>query len=162
MLGGDFNVEPSGLDVHEVLGRAGWADWSLEPTCRTANSQRSRRIDQCWLSEEMQARLCGPVLVDWFSGLCTHALQEGSFREGKPSSFVCWQVGDKGPAEQEKGFSDQEFWEAFGGSCFPWVEAVARGDVDTMWSLLEVPLPRPAKPGLSGTCDPHGGGSRRS
>ena len=53
LLGGDFNVEPSGLDVHEVLGRAGWADWSLEPTYRTANSQRSRRIDQCWLSGEM-------------------------------------------------------------------------------------------------------------
>ncbi len=85
----------------------------------------------------MQAHLCGPVFVDWLSGLCTHALQEGSLREGKPSSFVCWQVGDKGPAEQEKSFSDQEFWEAFGGSCFPLVEAVARGDVDTMWSLLE-------------------------
>ena len=80
------------------------------------------------------------ALVDWSSGLCTHALQEAFFREGKPSSFVCWQVGDKGPAEKEQGFSDQEFWTAFGGSCISWVEAVARGDVDTMWALLEAAL----------------------
>jgi len=57
---------------------------------------------------------------------------------------VVWQVGDKGPAEKEEGFSDQEFWTAFwtafGGSCISWVEAVARGDVDTMWALLAAAL----------------------
>ena len=142
LLGGDLNVEPGGLDVHEVLGRAGWVDWSSEPTCRTANSQRIRRIDQCWISGEMQTRLSGPVLVDWFSGLCTHALQEGTFREGKPSSYVCWQLGDKGPAEKEKGFSDHEFWEALGGSSSSWEEAVAQGNVDTLWNLLEETLCR--------------------
>ena len=64
LIAGDLNFEPDGLDVHAVLGRTGWADWSVEPTCRTANSHRSRRLDQCWLSEEMQARLSGSVVVD--------------------------------------------------------------------------------------------------
>ena len=68
MIGGDLNVEPGELADHEVLSRAGWVDWSLEPTSRTANSRRGRRLDQCWLSQDMQARLEG-VTVDWYSGL---------------------------------------------------------------------------------------------
>ena len=91
-----MNVVPGELAAHEVLGRAGWVDWSLEPTSRMANSHRARRIDQCWLSQDMQARLEG-VTVDWYSGLCTHALQEGTFREGEAAAFTAWQIGDKGP-----------------------------------------------------------------
>jgi hypothetical protein len=87
----------------------------------------------------MQGRLEG-VTVDWYSGLCTHALQGGIFREGEAAAYTAWQIGDKGPAEDEKPFTDQEFWQAFVGDWFPWVEAFAREDADAMWSLLESTL----------------------
>ena len=136
VLAGDWNVAPGDLAVHEVLGRAGWVDWSAEPTCKTANSHQARRIDQCWLSQDMQARVEG-VAVDWYSGLCTHALQRGTFREGEPAAFTAWQVRDKGPSKEEQPFTDLEFWSALNSRWLPWVEAVATEDVDTMWSLLE-------------------------
>ncbi len=112
---GDFNAEPAEFAVCEVLARAGWADWSLEPTCETANMRQSRRIDQVRISGEMQVRLTG-VRVDWVSGLCTHALQEGTLAEGQPSSFDSCQLGDRGPPEDEEGFTDGEFWKDFAGS----------------------------------------------
>ena len=136
VIAGDWNVAPGDLAVHEVLGRAGWVDWSAEPTCKTANSHQARRIDQCWLSQDMQARVEG-VAVDWYSGLCTHALQRGTFREGEPAAFTAWQVRDKGPSKEEQPFTDLEFWSALNSRWLPWVEAVATEDVDTMWSLLE-------------------------
>jgi endonuclease/exonuclease/phosphatase (EEP) superfamily protein YafD len=111
VIAGDWNVAPGDLAVHEVLGRAGWVDWSEEPTCKTANSHQARRIDQCWLSQDMQARVEG-VAVDWYSGLCTHALQRGTFREGEPAAFTAWQVRDKGPSKEEQPFTDLEFWSA--------------------------------------------------
>ena len=74
--------------------------------------------------------------MDWYSGLCTHALQRGTFREGEPAAFTAWQVRDKGPCKEEKPFTDLEFWSALNGRWLPWVEAVATEDVDTMWSLL--------------------------
>jgi hypothetical protein len=138
---GDFNVESAELAVFELLARAGWADWCLDPTCVTANSRQSRRIDQVWLSGEMQARLT-QTRVDWVSGLCTHALQEGVFEEGQPGSFDSWQLGDSGPEEGEPGFSDGDFWEDFAGSWDAWSAASASNDVDAMWSHLEASLCR--------------------
>ncbi len=44
------------LGALSELGRAGWADWGSEPTCITANKV-PRRIDQVWISPELQARL---------------------------------------------------------------------------------------------------------
>ena len=63
----------------------------------------------------MQAR-SAEARVDWASGLCTHALQEGTFEGGQPSSFDSWQLGDRGPPEDEEGFTDGDFWEDFAGS----------------------------------------------
>ena len=73
----------------------------------------------------MQARLEG-VAVEWYSGLCTHALQRGTFREGEPAALTVRQAGDKGPGKEEKPFTDQEFWQSFDGGWLPWVEALAR------------------------------------
>ncbi len=138
LIGGDFNVEPSELATCEVLARAGRADWSLEPTCETANSRQSRRIDQVWISGEMQARLA-EVRVDRASGPRTHALQEGTFEGGQPSSFDNWQLGDRGPPEDEEGFTDGEFWEDFASSWSAWSAASGGNEVDVMWSLLGPP-----------------------
>ena len=139
LIAGDLNVEPDGLDVHAVLGRTGWADWSVEPVCRTANSHRSRRLDQCWLSEEMQARLSGSVHVDWFSGLCTLALQEGAFREGKPSSYVSWQLGEEGPAEKGAASATRSSWKFLEAAGFLGWRPVSLGmwtPCGTSWSSL--------------------------
>ena len=46
LIGGDLNVTPGELAVQQLLARAGWADWFVEPTCITANSKEDRRIDQ--------------------------------------------------------------------------------------------------------------------
>ena len=141
LIGGDFNAVAKDLDACELLARAGWADWSLEATCTTANTRHSRRVDQVWLSGEMQARL-GEVRVEWASGLCTHALQEGTFEEGEPSSYDSWQLGDPGPPEDEQGFSDDEFWEDIAG-CWPsWLEASGSNNVEVMWELLEASVCR--------------------
>jgi hypothetical protein len=79
LVGGDFNAEQRELGALSELGREGWADWGSEPTCVTANSKWPRRIDQVWISPEMQARLQA-VELTWAAGLKTHALQQGTFR----------------------------------------------------------------------------------
>ena len=137
-IGGDFNTSVADLPVGELLARAGWADWSAEPTCKFANSHTCRRQDQVWLSTEMQVRL-GDVQVSWSSGLKTHALQTGEFQGGDPEKFQSWTLGDSGPKEQEGSFTDEEFEAIFGGRDL-WEAAAAIGDVDTLWKLLEPAL----------------------
>ncbi len=89
----------------------------------------------------MHARLI-EVRVDWASGLCTHALQEGTFQEGQPGSFDSWPLGDSGLEEDEQGFADGEFWEDLASSWLAWSVASRSGDINTMWSLLEASLCR--------------------
>jgi hypothetical protein len=86
LLGGDLSAEQHELGILSELGRAGWADWGWEPTCITANSKVPRRIDQVWVSPEMQARL-QEVELTWAPGLKTHALQHGTFRSGPAEQF---------------------------------------------------------------------------
>ncbi len=114
-LGGDFNVEVPELPICELLSRAGWAGWSVEPTCQTASSARCRRRDQVWISCEIQARLL-EVHVGWASGLKTHALQKGFFAEGEPYRFQCWTPGGSGPEDKEQGFTNEEFEDIFARS----------------------------------------------
>ncbi len=67
----------------EELGRAERADWGSGPTRVTANAKRPRRIDQVWVSLEMQAGLLN-VDPSWDIGAKTHAWQQGLFRAGPP------------------------------------------------------------------------------
>ena len=120
--------------MSELLARAGWADWSVEPTCKAANSSTLRRQDQVWLSSEMQVRL-ESVNVSWSSGLATHALQEGRFQRGDPDSFKAWVLGDSGPEETEAGFTGDEFEASLNQAS--WTAAERNGDVDGLWRLLE-------------------------
>ena len=120
------------------LRRAGWADWGSEPTCITAATIRPKRIDQAWLSPEMQARLV-EVQLSWSEGLETHAWQQGLFRGGPADQFQQWVQGDPGPAEGEECFMDVEFWALFVGVGEAWEAARLRGDVDGMWQALETP-----------------------
>jgi hypothetical protein len=129
-------VEREDNAASELFARAGWADWSEEPTCLTANSTRSRRKDQVLISSEMQTRL-QEVHVDWAVGLKTHALQQGLFRSGEPDRFMSWNLGDPGPPEEEPGFQDEEFEQLFAGSRAAWSQACSQQDVDGMWQLLE-------------------------
>ena len=124
-------TERDDIAASDLFARAGWEDWSREPTCQTRNSVKARRKDQVWISSEMQARL-QEVRVDWASGLKTHALQQGVFKSGEPDKFTAWLVGDTGPEDTEKGFSDQEFEEAFAGRRAEWEHVRAEMDVDAM------------------------------
>ncbi len=85
LIGGAINAEQKELSTVEELGRAGWAEGS-EPTCVTANTKRPRRIDQVWVSPEMQARLLN-VELSWPTGIKTHAWQQGVFKAGPPDQF---------------------------------------------------------------------------
>ena len=137
LIGGDLNAEQQELSVVQELLRAGWADWSAEATCITASTRRPRRIDQAWMSPAMQARLQEVEL-----GLKTHAWQQGALRGGTAVQFQQWAQGDPGPAEDEQGFLDVEFWALFGEGAGAWEEARLRGDVDGMWRVLEATLVR--------------------
>jgi hypothetical protein len=131
VLGGDLNAEQHELGILSELGRAGWADWGSEPTCVTANSKVPRRIDQVWVSPELQARL-EKVELTWAAGLKTHGLQQGIFRSGLADQFRQWQLEDAGPAEDEGSFTDLEFWTEFQVVASQWREASCRQDVDGM------------------------------
>jgi hypothetical protein len=135
-IGGDLNAEQQELGALSNLGRAGWADWSAEPTCITANCKTPRRIDQVWLSPEMQARWQS-VSISWVDGLKTHALQRGTFREGPADQYQQWVLGDAGPEEGEEGFTDIDFMAAFVGKAGEWNEARRNLDVTGMWAALE-------------------------
>jgi hypothetical protein len=139
LIGGDFNAEQHELGIVVVLGRAGWADWGSEATCITANTKRPRRIDQVWVSPEMQARLL-KVELSWATGLKTHAWQQGEFRSGEPDKFMKWHLGDAGPEAEEEGFTDLEFATQFVQVVAEWEAARLRGDVNCMWQVLEETL----------------------
>ena len=139
MIGGDLNAEEQELSCTSELRRAGWADWSQEATCITAGTKVPRRIDQAWISPEMQARLV-EVQLSWAMGLKTHAWQQGSFRSGPADTFPQWVPGDAGPEEDEAGFLDAEFWALFASRAQGWEQCRREGDVDGMWQLLEATL----------------------
>ncbi len=136
MIGSDFNAERHELGVFEELTRAGWADWSEEPTCITANAERRRRIDRVWLCPEMQVRLL-EVEALWSTGLKIDGLQQGIFRSGEPDKFKGWKLGDPGPEETEAGFTNEEFEQALEGSRAQWEAASVQGDVSGVLRLLD-------------------------
>ncbi len=115
MIGGDLKVERHEIGIAEELARAGWAHWGEEPTCITANTMRPRRIDQVWLSPEMQVKL-QDVELRWATGLKTHVLQQGVFHSGEPDKFQGWKLGDAGPKQDEAEFTDEEFEQTFKSS----------------------------------------------
>ena len=139
MIGGDLNAEEQELSCTSDLRRAGWADWGREATCITAATKVPRRIDQAWMSPELQARLLD-VQLSWAMGLKTHAWQQGSFRSGPADTFPQWVPGDAGPEEGEAGFSDAEFWALFAGRAAAWEQCRQQRDVDGLWQLLEATL----------------------
>jgi hypothetical protein len=139
LIGGDLNAEEQELSCTSELRRAGWADWGREATCITAGTKVPRRIDQAWLSPELQARLL-EVQHSWAMGLKTHAWQQGSFRSGPADTFPQWVPGDAGPEEGEAGFSDAEFWALFASKAAAWEHCRQQGDVDGLWQLLEATL----------------------
>ncbi len=136
LVGGDFNAEEHEVGSLMELKRAGWADWGSEATCVTAGTKRPRRIDQAWLSPELQARLQGTTL-SWAEGLKVHAWQQGCFRGGLADTFPQWVAGDDGPDEEEQGFTDEEFGRCWAGNEAAWERSVRMGSVDEMWELLE-------------------------
>ena len=89
LVGGDFHAQLQVLPVGELRLSAVCADLSVEPTCEAANPDTYRRLDQVWLSSEMQVRLID-IGVSWSSGFkpmnCSEESLEGrartSFRAG--------------------------------------------------------------------------------
>ena len=141
LMAGDFNAEQQELPVVQELLRAGWADWGSEPTCITAGTKKPRRIDQAWMSPELQARLQA-VELSWAEGLKAHAWQQGTFRGGPAEQFAQWVQPDAGPEAEEQGFLDMEFWALFAPAAPAWEAARLRGDADGMWQQLEATLVR--------------------
>ena len=139
LMAGDFIAAQQQLPVVQELLRAGWADWGSEPTCITAGTKRPRRIDQAWMSPELQARLQA-VELSWAEGLKAHAWQQGTFRGGPAEQFAQWVQPDAGPEAEEQGFLDMEFWALFAPAAPAWEAARLRGDADGMWQQLEATL----------------------
>ena len=74
LLAGDFNQEWQDIPTARDMATSGWADLGDAPTCAPGNARRASRIDVLLANRQCQVRAGRPV-VDWATGIPTHAVQ---------------------------------------------------------------------------------------
>ena len=86
LIAGDINADWGALQVAPELVVSGWADLGDAPTCAPGNARRASRIDVLLANRQCQVRAGRPV-VDWATGIPTHAVQLVDLTAG-PSPVV--------------------------------------------------------------------------
>ncbi len=103
------------------MGRLG-----SEPTGITVNAKRARRIDQVWVSPEMQARLLD-VEQSWAPGIKIHAWPQSDFRAGPPDQSSSGSSAMPDQLKEKKASRTKSSGSSSGGSA---ARGSPRGDVD--------------------------------
>ena len=108
----------------------------VAPTCFVSAANRLRRIDVMLGPPALQVLVGSPVL-DWTTGVHTHAYHQLTLDIGKQGQVPCWVKGKQLPGPVGGGPSRQEAWGEVPGEVLRDFEvALSRKDVEGCWRAV--------------------------